>query len=154
MDYVRYTTLENTEESIIQVEKLRYNAYGYDPLENEEEILDISYYAREIKRGNMMIFASFIEDEMCAACYVSYTASSIFIDQLFVKKEYQEFGLKLGRRLLAYVNANKHLVEEHFKVPPIYYSKLAYTTEKSKALYKKVGYKESNRVLGIMKKHI
>lgn len=145
-----YKILDNTDENIIKVEMLRYNAYGKDfPTDSID-----NYYTRAIRKGEMLVFTIFIEKELCAACYVSTTPYTLFIEQLFVKKDYQNSGLRIGRKLLEYINFNKQIVEEYFKVPNLQTSKLSYTSEKSKLIYTKLGYKETHHALSIMSKHI
>ena len=148
--YMNHKLLPPTEENIITAETLRYNTYNSEVPTN---ILD-DYYSKSIQKGTMLLFGTYIGEELCAACYVSVVGYSIFIDQLFVKKEYQNTGLRIGRQLLEYINFNKQIVQEHLQCRSLQTSKLIYTSEKSKSLYLKIGYKETNKPLNIMSKHI
>ena len=148
--YMNHKLLPPTEENIITAETLRYNTYNSEVPTN---ILD-DYYSKSIQKGTMLLFGTYIGEELCAACYVSVVGYSIFIDQLFVKKDYQNTGLRIGRQLLEYINFNKHIIQEHMQCRALQTSKLIYTSEKSKSLYLKIGYKETNKSLNIMSKHI
>lgn len=147
---MKYLLLEPNETNIIKVEKIRYEAYDR---ELPEDILE-TFYAMNLKTKQYLIFAAILGDEICAACYVSRIGYSLFIDQLFVKKEYQNTGLKIGRKLLEYINNNKNIIEEELSFKPLQTSRLISTSEKSHSLYLKLGYKDENKTLGLMSKHI
>ncbi len=146
---ITYEIIDPKEENIILLENLRFDAYGISI-----ERIDLnSFYATSLKTGKDIAFGCFINGELLAACYVTNTYDSLFIDQLFVKKSYQESGLQLGRKLLAYINLNKKIIEEYFGLN-FTISRLEYNSIKSKSLYEKLGYRETNSSLGIMKKAI
>ena len=148
--YTKHKLLEPTEDNIKKAELLRYDTYNAEP---PLDILE-DYYSKSLKKVTMLLFGTFIGEELCAACYVSVVGYSIFIDQLFVKKCYQESGLRIGRHLLEYINFNKKIVQENLPCRALQTSKLIYTSEKSKAIYSKIGYRETNKTLNIMTKHI
>lgn len=148
--FMKHQLLDPTKENILAAELLRYDTYEADPPAN---ILE-DYYAKSLLDGTMLLFGTYIEDELCAACYVSVVSSSIFIDHIFVKKSYQNTDLRIGRQLLEYINFNKKIVEEHLPCQSLQTSKLIYTSEKAKLLYLKIGYRVTNKTLNIMTKHI
>lgn len=147
---MKHLLLEPNDDNILEAEKIRYNSYGK---ESPPNILD-TFYSMNLKSRKLLLFATILGDEIVAACYVSRVGYSLFIDQLFVKKDYQNTGLKIGRKLLEYINNNKHIVEEQLSFKPLQTSKLIYTSEKSHALYLKIGYKDENKTLSSMIKHI
>jgi GNAT superfamily N-acetyltransferase len=147
---MKHILLNANDKNIELVEKLRYETYNQEIPVN---ILD-TFYAQKLKEKNLLLFVTILGTEICAVCYVSRVGYSLFIDQLFVKKEYQNTGLRIGRSLLEYINTNKKLVEQELSFKPLRTSKLIYTTEKSHELYLKIGYKDDNNFLNTMKKRI
>lgn len=147
---IKIILLAPNEENICLVERLRYNAYGYNI---EEKDIRKTYYAHELREKHMCIFACYYQEELVAACYVSDSFRSLYIEQLFVAKDYQEIGLHLGKTLLEYILGHKQIVEEIFQTK-FSWSKLAHSSTKSKTIYEKIGYKEVNQILNIMKKRI
>lgn len=148
--YQEHKYLEPTIDNINQTEYIRCRAYNR---EYDGEI-ENNYYARNILSGQMLIFATYIGEELCAGCYVSASQNSLFIEQLFVKTEYQNTGLKIGRNLLEYINFNKTIIAKHFNKKSFQTSRLIYSSEKSKSIYQKIGYRVTNKTLNIMTKHI
>ncbi|MDE5888845.1 MAG: GNAT family N-acetyltransferase [Bacilli bacterium] len=146
---IEYMIIPPSEENIALLEKLRFDSYG---IKINEVDMD-SFHANAIREGRILVFACFVDDNLSAACYVTNTYNSLFIDHLFVKRSLQESGLRLGRRLLSYINLNKKLVEEYFG-QELKTSRLEYNSTKSKTLYEKIGYRETNSTLGTMKKAI
>lgn len=146
---IDYEIIEPTEENIIDLEVLRFNAHGV----NVSTIDFHSFHSNAIRDGRYLVFGSYIAGELVGACYVSDLHNSLFIEHLFVKESYQESGLRLGRKLLSYINLNKRVVEEYFG-HELNTSRLEYNSTKSKTLYEKIGYRETNSLLGTMKKAI
>lgn len=70
---VNYRFIPSTVENIKEVEKVRYNAYGYSfTCENNcfvEAILD----------GKIIMFGCYIFDELVGGCYVSNSNQSLYI---------------------------------------------------------------------------
>lgn len=146
---INYEIIEPTEENISILETLRFNAYGV----KFHEIDMNSYHSNLIRNGKILVFGAFLADDLVAACYVTDSHNSLFIEHLFVKKSLQGSGLRLGRKLLAYINLNKRVVENYFG-HELTTSRLEYSSTKSKSLYEKEGYRETNSILGTMKKAI
>ncbi len=141
------------EDSIRQLEKLRADAYGFDSQQSFAMDFANTYYAQEMKRGKYLVYGSFFQSELVAGCYISDAFHSLFIEQLFVKKCYQETGLYIGRNLLRYILQNKFVFEEFFQMQ-FFYSKLSPSSQKSTLIYEKMGYSESSSELGLFRKRI
>lgn len=146
---IKYLLQPSTEETALKAEYLRYEAYG---IKAQREDLD-DYFIEEITSGRMLIFTCEIDSLTVAVSYISDFSNSIFVDYLFVLPEYREKGLQLGRNLLLYILNNKELLENYYK-KQFHQSKLSPTSEKSKSLYLKIGYQESNDNLDILVKKI
>lgn len=81
-------------------------------------------------------------NKIVAGCYFHRLENILMIDQLFVKEDYQNTGYKLGRGLV------NNLLNEHVNVSELLGNKLEIcrvesNNEKAKALYKKIGFRES-----------
>ncbi len=147
---IEYELLPPTEETVIQMEGIRFNSYGI----KEDNWFINNHYQKNILDGKMLVFACKVNDEIKAGCYVSITRRNmLFIEHLFVALDCQETGLRLGRNLLTYVHNHKKNIEEYFSVP-IQYSYLEYGSTKAKTIYEKIGYCEFNNTIGCMKKAI
>lgn len=112
-----------------------------------------SYYLNGLINNKLKAIAAKNKEEMIAGCYFHNFSANLVIDMLFVKEEYQETGLRLGRNLLLEILSNKDKVEK------ILHSKLNMSTiepidDKAAALYKKIGYRRHENALGIMYKAI
>lgn len=143
-----YNVLDNSEETALNIEGIRGKVYDLPDTFNPRR----SYYTGAIKEGNMLVFTCEIEGEIVAACYVSNTCDSLYIEHLFVLPKYQGRGLQLGRNLLQFIFDNKKLVEEYFN-QQFDNSQLTPTSEKARAIYIKMGYYLDNKVLNIMRKN-
>lgn len=146
---ITYHLQPSTENTAIMAEFLRFKAYGINASRND---LD-NYFIDEITSGRVLVFTCNIDNEPVAVAYISNFSDSLFVDYLFVVPEYRNKGLQLGRNLLLYIIKNKQIVEEYFN-RTFKYSKLSATSEKSKSLYLKIGYKESPNNKEILIKNI
>lgn len=135
---ITYHLQPSTENTAIMAEFLRFKAYGINASKKD---LD-DYFIDEITSGRLLVFTCNIDNEPVAVAYISNFSDSLFVDYLFVIPEYRNKGLQLGRNLLLYIINNKQIVEEYFN-RKFKYSKLSATSEKTKSLYLKIGYKES-----------
>lgn len=130
--------LENqSEETAMKLEDIRLRSYGIKPTPNDYE----KYYIDNIINGSILVFTCYLDNQLVGGCYVSNAFNSIYIDYLFVLREYQQKGLHIGKQLLEHIIANKHLIEEYFG-REFSESKLYATSDKSKKIYHKMGYEE------------
>lgn len=138
-----------TENNIIQLETLRSNAYNNSNFQSKIN----SYYANQLRKNKYIVFAYIYEGEMVAACYVSNSLDSLYVEQLFVAKRYQEVGLHLGQKLLSSIIENKNFVEHYFN-KEFTYTKISPCDPKSNNIYKKMGYRLIHKSLNIFGKRI
>lgn len=138
-----------TENNIIQLETLRSNAYNNSNFQSKIN----SYYANQLRKNKYIVFAYIYEGEMVAACYVSNYLDSLYVEQLFVAKRYQEVGLHIGQKLLSYIIKHKDIVESHFN-QELSYTKLSPNSDKSYNIYKKMGYRLIHKSLNVFGKRI
>lgn len=139
---ITYKLMEPTKENSYLTEQLRLKSYGINPSPKDFD----EYYIENICNGTIIAIICYQDNKPIGGCYISDTFNSIYIDYLFVLPEYQNKGLHIGRSILQYIFDNKNIVEEYYN-KEFTQSKLYATSPKSKALYKKIGYKEQQELL-------
>lgn len=137
MYHIEYQTIPITEENINLLEQLRYNAYGIDSTNCK---LEETYHAKQLREGKYLVFSCFLENQLAGACYISNSHNSLYVEQLFIKKEYQRSNLHLGSNLLKYILKNKQIIENYFQTN-FYYSYLD-TSKNNEQLFLQLGYQE------------
>lgn len=133
---INYEKVDLSEQNILALEKLRFEVYDYKNLNPDK-----TYFYREMINGNILPFAAYENGLLIGGCYVSKTFETLFIDQLFIAKDYQNTPEHIGTNLLKYVLANKELCEDFFNTK-FNFSYL--DSSCSKSFYKNLGYKENN----------
>lgn len=135
-----------SESIIYSLEKLRLEANNIDistfPIQE-------TYYFSNLKTNTYLIFTTYLENELVAACYIKNTYNSLYIDQLFVKKEYQNSPYHFGSNLLKYILNHKQLIEKYLNTS-FTYSYLE-PNNKTKNFYQSLGYQEKEN---LMRKHL
>ena len=122
-------------QDIEDIERLRLDAFYHDPT------IYSSTYAERFYKNNMLIIAAYIHGELVGGLYFSPSfMRDGYIDQLFVREDYQNSKYHVGTSLLKYVE--KHIVElgEYFDQ---YFKKIFidYNSPISKRVYLNAGYK-------------
>lgn len=120
-------------EMISKLERLRFNAYGFDNVEDVKTI-----YARDMENGKFVVYGAFYNNELVGSCYVSRAYDSLFVEQLFVAKKFQRSDLHVGAGLLDYVLEQREYIENYFDCN-FTYSCLD-SVDGAKRLYKRMGY--------------
>lgn len=133
---INYEKVDLSEQNILALEKLRFEVYDYKNLNPDK-----TYFYREMINGNILPFAAYENGLLIGGCYVSKTFETLFIDQLFIAKDYQNTIEHIGTNLLKYVLANKELCEDFFNTK-FNFSYLDNSC--SKSFYENLGYKENN----------
>ena len=82
---ISYNLLIPTRENVKTLECLRENAYQQASLVEEEK-----FYTEKILNGEFLAYKASYDKEPVAGIYVSNHFGSLYIDQLFVKYEFQE----------------------------------------------------------------
>lgn len=141
---LEYKKIPITKENIKLLETLRFDAYQISPtiypIEN-------SYYFHHLNDKQYLILGAFKENNLVAACYITNTHQSLYIDQLFVKKEFQR--KKIGTQFLNDILKQKNMIENHFQTK-FNYSYLD-NAKNTKSFYESIGYQEKNQ---FMRKHL
>ena len=130
-----------------KLEELRLRSYGINPSPKDYD----PYYIDNIIKGNMLAFTCYKDNDIIGGCYISNAFNSIYVDYLFILKEYQNKGLHIGRQLLQFILDNKILVEEYYKTE-FNESRLYALTDKTKEIYSSMGYEEETTTNLLCKK--
>lgn len=148
---LKFKIIEPTKENILELERLRYSAYSFfDPTLNETN----SYYFKKIWEGKMIACGAFLNSSLVAGCYISNSHHSLYIEQIFVKKEFQNHkDLRIGSTLIEYVLKNKEWIENFFH-ESFSYAKVEPASNSLIEYYGKLGFKESNEQLDTFHKRI
>ncbi len=131
----------------------------YEEIENlRKEVFDIkvstgTYYLNGLIDNKIKAIATSNNNELIAGCYFHSFLNSLVIDLLFVKKNYQEKGLKLGRNLLLDLFNHKKELEKILDAR-LYTTSIEPIDEKAATIYKKIGYKRGKNITGIMYKSL
>jgi len=139
MNQIKYSILKPTDENIILLEQLRYNAYGFD---NQELKNGNPLHIKYLKEGKYLAFGSYLNDQLIGGCYISNSHNSLYIEELFISKQHQKTSLHLGTNLLLHILKNKDKVEEYFKTK-LNYSYLE-PRKNTETFYENLGYKETS----------
>ena len=124
----------NDKEDISKYEALRCKAFGLDYGVSK-------YYYEKLKQGTLLVFGAYHNDELVGCLYLSpFYVSNAYVDQVFVKEEYQNSDLHIGTSLLQYLEDNIESVSEYFDfyVNMLY---IEYCDKRSESVYRNQGYK-------------
>lgn len=131
---------DNYSEKLIS---LRKEAYDLDGLSND--------YVTLLKMKKIIVFGAFINNNLIGSSYVSNCYHSLYIEQLFIKPEYQRKGL--GSLTLLSILKEKEMVEEYYS-QKFTISRLVPMNSEVSYFYRKLGYQDSYYYPGILEKKL
>ena len=137
-----YNIIENNE--LDEVENLRKRVLNLTMVEK-------SFYYKELKNGKMQAIGVVLNNKLIAGAYISNSLNSLYIEQIFVDKQYQNKGV--ATNLINYIHKNKSIFENYFN-SKFNVSKLEPNSKQIKKFYENLGYVESNDFQQSMKKRI
>ena len=126
--------LDNDE--FLKLENLRYEVLGLP-----KEIMGKSYYLDKFNKYKLLGAGAYIDNKLVGGIYISDSYDTLYIEYLFVSKEYQSNKNHIGSELLSFVLKNKNAFEEYFNID-IYVSMLEPGSELLRMYYRKFGYKD------------
>lgn len=141
---IEYKNITLSYDNIKLLETIRYNAYGFKDIN-----IEMGFYMNKLNDKDYLVIGVLLDNKLVGACYIKNTYNSLYIDQLFILKEYQKSSLHLGSNLLKYILINKEIIEKYFKTK-IFYSYLD-NNKNTVGFYEKFGYR---KVGSLMKKRI
>lgn len=83
MQQITYKIISINEDNISLLEHMRFNAYQIDTIDFNPST---SFHANELRK--ILSIWLFFYDQIVGACYVPKAYNSLYIEQLFIKKEY------------------------------------------------------------------
>ena len=90
---------------IAEVERLRGDVFHVSGGE---------YFTRAIRDGKIVVLGCFLQNELVGGAYLSSTYQSLFIESIFVRKEYQRHSLHVGSFMFRYILEHKDIFEKIF----------------------------------------
>ncbi len=132
---MQYKLLWPTEDTVSKLEYLRFDVFEMDKTYLKE---NQTFYEQALLKGQVYAFGALLNNAIIAGCYVSVNLNNLYIDQLFVSKEYQKD--EIGKHLLEYVLKHRKLIEE--LTGTILKGSFLDSCNKSQGFYEKLGYRE------------
>lgn len=139
MTKIQYSIINLTDENILKLEQIRYDAYKFDKQELKE---GNPLYIKYLKEGKYLVFGCYLNNQLIGGCYISNFHNSLYVEQLFISKQHQRTSLHLGTNLLLHVLKNKDQVEEYFQIK-LNYSYLE-PRKNTENFYQNLGYRETS----------
>lgn len=134
---ITYKIILPNENLVKQLEYLRFKCFDMDVdfLKTNQ-----TFYGKNILDGKVLVFGAFKESELVGACYVSVNLRSLYVDQLFIRKDYQKE--RIGKELLEFVLNRKNVIGEYYNT--FITNVFLYACNQSQEFYEKMGFRESN----------
>lgn len=140
---MKYTFMGNSMEVYNLLEKVRSNAYNIDFISNS--------YKSFVEDGKLFFAGAYLNEELVAGCFMSNKYDSIFIEELFVAKKYQNKGLGIGSNLLKFILDNKEELEIYYD-KKFDYTKLEAASKSLEEFYEKLGYHTQDSFINMVKR--
>ena len=139
------TRIIETEEEKQKVELLRKEVFHLPE--------SSSYFIDQLMNNKIHAIVAIDNNEIVASVYFHRFANNLMIDKVFVKEEYQNKGLKLGRGLIMQLIASKASLEVLLG-GPLEMCRIESENSKSHALYIKIGFHEGKMDEDSMYRHL
>ncbi len=136
---IKYVLLKRNTKTISNLKTMRLNVFNFPPYIN-----DSKYFKYNIKHRNFLVYGLIIDNKLVGASYISDRYNSLYIEEIFIDKKYQNRGL--GKSLLMYILKENQYISKYYK-KELEVSKLEYTNLNNKRLYNLLGYKDDYHVL-------
>ena len=137
MGKIQYTLLSPSDNVIIYMEKIRFEAHNDKLSTNPLN----SFYGYMLKNGSMLVFTALKDGKPVAGAYVSNLNHSIHIEHVFVKPEYQNSDEHIGSSLIKYIISCKAILELYYK-EKLDNVRIEYINDRTKHIYQKLGFEE------------
>ena len=131
---------------IIKFETLRWNAFSHSG-----PVIVNNYFKDKIEKGEIMVVGCYYLDELIAGAYISPNFQSLYIDELFVRRDFQRNQSHIGTFLMRYILNHKEEIEKYFNCS---FSISRLDNKGAHSFYQSLGYKDENNVMGTMKRKI
>lgn len=110
-----------------------------------------NYYLDLLLNGKIIGIGCYYNNQLIGGAYISDFLNSIYIEQLFVKEEYQNNALHIGSSILKYILENKKIFSEYYNKN---FDTCRLESKNRDSLYSKLGFKKEGNIMGTMKKRL
>ncbi len=98
---------------LLKLEQLRLNSLKKpNQKEYQIECLDKTYMGRKLKSGKAIAISYYKDNKLVGGCYVSNFANSIYIEWIFIDRNYREQGI--ASELLKFIDENIPFFSDYY----------------------------------------
>ena len=136
---VTFNILLPNEDIIDYMEKMRLQAHDY-----KEDVDTLNtYYGALLRQQRLLMFAVCLNGTPVAGAYVSNFDHSIYIEHIFVRKEFQHTNFHFGTALIKYIMSKKELIEQYYR-EPLSTIRIEYINAETKKIYEALDFTEGD----------
>lgn len=132
--------LKITDENIEKLELARFDAYG---MKTDDFDLKNTFSANQLRNKKYLAFGAYLEDELVGGCYVSSSRNSLYIEELFVRKDAKQ--IEVGTNLLKYVLKRKSFIEKYYHQE--FNTSCLENREELNGIYQSLGYRKISQIV-------
>lgn len=132
--------LKITDENIEKLELARFDAYG---MKTDDFDLKNTFSANQLRNKKYLAFGAYLEDELVGGCYVSNSRNSLYIEELFVRKDTKQ--IEVGTDLLKYVLKRKSFIEKYYHQE--FNTSCLENREELNDIYQSLGYRKISQIV-------
>lgn len=132
--------LKITDENIEKLELARFDAYG---MKRDDFDLKNTFSANQLRNKKYLAFGAYLEDKLVGGCYVSNSRNSLYIEELFVRKDAKQ--IEVGTNLLKYVLKRKSFIEKYYRQE--FNTSCLENREELNGIYQSLGYRKISQIV-------
>lgn len=132
--------LKITDENIEKLELARFDAYG---MKTDDFDLKNTFSANQLRNKKYLAFGAYLEDKLVGGCYVSSSRNSLYIEELFVRKDAKQ--IEVGTNLLKYVLKRKPFIEKYYRQE--FNTSCLENREELNYIYQSLGYRKISQIV-------
>ena len=132
--------LKITDENIEKLELARFDAYG---MKRDDFDLKNTFSADQLRNKKYLAFGAYLEDKLVGGCYVSNSRNSLYIEELFVRKDAKQ--IEVGTNLLKYVLKRKSFIEKYYRQE--FNTSCLENREELNGIYQSLGYRKISQIV-------
>ena len=132
--------LKITDENIEKLELARFDAYG---MKTDDFDLKNTFSANQLRNKKYLAFGAYLEDKLVGGCYVSNSRNSLYIEELFVRKDAKQ--IEVGTNLLKYVLKRKSFIEKDYQQE--FSTSCLENREELNGIYQSLGYRKISQIV-------
>ena len=102
-----------------------------------------TFSANQLRNKKYLAFGAYLEDKLVGGCYVSNSRNSLYIEELFVRKDAKQ--IEVGTNLLKYVLKRKSFIEKHYQQE--FSTSCLENREELNGIYQSLGYRKISPIV-------